>query len=212
MANSGATARKILRRLKKAFPDALCTLDFRNEFELLIATILSAQCTDKRVNEVTSELFRRFQTPKDFVKAGVPAVEKAIKSTGFYRNKAKNIVAACEQIDRGGGRVPNDFDRLVALPGVGRKTANVVLGSGFGIAAGIAVDTHVGRIARRLGLSSESNPEKVERDLAALFPKSEWIGLSHRLIQLGRSCCSARAPRCGECVLNDLCPSQKKAK
>ena len=200
-------ARKLLRKLKSLFPEADCTLDHLNPFQLLVATVLSAQCTDKRVNQITPALFRRFPTPQSFADAQLEAIEEAVQSTGFYHNKAKNIQALSRMlIERFGGEVPNALDALITLPGVGRKTANVVLGNAFGIVSGVVVDTHVGRLARRLGLSAETDPAKVERDLTRLFPKKEWVGISHRLILLGRSACTARNPNCPHCPVADLCP------
>ena len=198
---------KILRRLAKKYPDAECSLTYVDPLQLLVATILSAQCTDARVNRVTPGLFKKYPTAHDFAAADLPELESDIHSTGFYRNKAKNIKAACRIIDEQyGGHVPGDMEKLVALPGVGRKTANCVLGNGFGIAVGVVVDTHVERLAHRLGLSDAKTPEKIERDLMQLFPQKEWIGISHRLILLGRESCPARKPKCETCVLGDICP------
>lgn len=201
-------AARILRRLKKEYPQVDCTLDFQSPLELLVATILSAQCTDRRVNEVVPALFARFRTPADYVAAGIPEIERMIRSTGFYHNKAKNIWSMCKILnERYDGRVPNTLAELTELPGVGRKTANVVLENAFGIVSGIVVDTHVGRISRRLALSDATDPGKVETDLCALFPKKEWIDLSHRLIQLGRGCCRAPRPNCADCFLRSECPT-----
>jgi endonuclease-3 len=200
---------KILRRLKKKYPDADCSLTWLDPLQLLVATILSAQCTDRRVNLVTQELFKKYRSAHDFAVAEISELEKEIHSTGFYRNKAKNIKAACRGIDEQyGGEVPADMAKLVALPGVGRKTANCVLGNGFGIAVGVVVDTHVERLSHRIGLSDASTPEKIEQDFMRIFPESEWIGISHRLILLGRESCTARKPKCDCCVLGDIC--QKK--
>jgi len=207
-----AAARKqraaaIAARLKKAYPDAHCSLDFTSPFELVIATILSAQCTDKRVNMVTPALFRRWPTPAAMARATPAQIEAAIRTTGFFRAKAKSILGCCRAlVERHGGEVPRTLEDLVSLPGVGRKTANVVLGSGFGEAAGVVVDTHVGRISRRLGLTKHTDAVRAERDLMAVLPRPHWIAFSHRVIAHGRSVCSARAPRCPECVLADLCP------
>ena len=200
-------ARKILRRLKKAFPDAGCSLRFRSSLELLVATILSAQCTDVQVNKITPALFERFPTARDYAKAPLEQIEESIKSTGFYHNKAKNIQGSCRMLlERFGGEVPNTMEALTSLPGVGRKTANVVLGNWFGLAEGITVDTHVFRLSRRMGLAGGSTPEKVEKDLVELFPKKEWTILSHALILHGRACCRAQKPDCKHCRLSDCCP------
>lgn len=202
-------AQKVLRRLRQAFPDADCTLEHADPFQLLVATVLSAQCTDKRVNQVTPELFRLFPTPESFAAAKLTEIERAIRSTGFFHHKAKNIQALSKILcEKFGGDVPGSIDELTTLPGVGRKTANVVLGNAFGVVCGIVVDTHVGRLSRRIGLTRETDPVKVERDLMRLFPKKEWVGISHRLILLGRSSCSARKPLCESCPLAELCPRQ----
>jgi endonuclease-3 len=200
-------AMDVARGLAKLYPDAHCSLDFKTPLQLLIATILSAQCTDERVNLVTKDLFRRFKTAKDFAAAPLAELEQAIKSTGFFRNKAKNIQGCCQAlVDNYGGKPPQDLDALVKLPGVGRKTANVLLGSGFGIPSGVVVDTHVTRLSRRLGMTKAKDAVKIEQDLAAQLPPSEWIALSHRMIQHGRKVCTARKPRCEECALADICP------
>ena len=200
--------RRILRKLNAAYPQVGCTLDHFSPFQLLIATILSAQCTDKRVNEVTPGLFRRFKTPDDFLRAGIPEIEDAIRSTGFYHNKAKNIYALCKRLKEDfHNKVPHTIDELVNLPGVGRKTANVVLGNAFGIVEGIVVDTHVGRLSRKLGLTDATDPGKVERDLVSFVPKKEWVDFSHRLITHGRQVCRARRPLCEKCPLAEECPS-----
>ncbi len=202
-------ARRIVAELKRAYPDAHCALRFESPFQLLVATILSAQCTDERVNQVTAELFARYPTAEKLDRVPLSRLETLIKSTGFFRNKAKNIKACCrELVKRYGGQVPADLDALVALPGVGRKTANVVLGTAFGEPTGIVVDTHVGRIVRRLGLTTQREPNKVEQDLMELIPRSEWIDFSHRLIHHGRQVCKARKPRCDECVLEAWCPRE----
>jgi len=204
-----ARASRICHQLAEAYPDAACSLDFRSPFELLIATILSAQCTDRRVNMVTGPLFRRWPTPARLAAADRTAVEEAIHSTGFFRAKAKSIQGCCQAlVERHGGEVPQTLEELVRLPGVGRKTANVVLGSAFGNAVGVVVDTHVGRLSRRLGLTAHTDAVRAERDLVACFPKEHWIALSHRLIALGRTACSARSPQCGACPLEDLCPKK----
>ena len=200
-------AAQIVRGLKKEYPQAPCALVHENAFQLLIATILSAQCTDERVNLVTKDLFPKWPTPQALALAPLPDLEKTIQSTGFFRNKAKNIHHCCTQlVARHGGEVPRELDLLVQLAGVGRKTANVVLGTAFDIPSGVVVDTHVTRLSRRLGLSKESDAVKIERDLAALLPKREWINFSHRLIHHGRRVCKARRPLCDTCPLADLCP------
>ena len=200
-------AAKIAKRLAEAFPDAACSLDFRSPLELLVATILSAQCTDARVNQVTKALFAKYPTAADYARAKLPELERDIQSTGFFRNKAKSIKGCCQALlERYDGQVPKDMEQLVELPGVGRKTANVVLGTAYGIAVGVVVDTHVGRISRRLGLTQEKDAEKVERDLMEQFAQKEWIALSHRMIHHGRRYCTARAPKCDECPLESLCP------
>lgn len=200
-------AARVAELLGREYPDAHCSLDYRNPLELLIATILSAQCTDTRVNLVTPELFRKYRSAKAFADAPTAELEESIKTTGFYRNKAKSIQGACRKlVDEYAGRVPQELEELVELPGVGRKTANVVLGSGFGIPSGVVVDTHVSRLSRRLGLTRASDPVKIEQDLIAQLPKKDWIGFSHRLIWHGRRICVARKPRCSACVLNKVCP------
>ncbi len=200
-------AQKILRRLKKAFPDAGCSLQFQSPLELLVATILSAQCTDVQVNKITPALFEKFRSPKDFAEAPLERIEESIKSTGFYHNKAKNIQGACRMLlERFGSEVPATMEELTSLPGVGRKTANVVLGNWFGLAEGITVDTHVFRLSRRMGLADGNTPEKVEKELVELFPRKEWTNLSHALILHGRACCRARKPDCEHCFLDDYCP------
>jgi len=199
---------EIIKRLKKEYPDARCSLNYSNPLELLVATILSAQCTDERVNKVTETLFRKYRTAADYASAPLQELEKDIRSTGFYRNKAKSIKGACAKIvEQFGGKVPRSMEELLTLPGVARKTANVVLGNAFGIASGVVVDTHVHRLAGRLGLSDKKQPEKIEEDLMQAFPKKEWILLPHLLIYHGRKVCKARGPLCGSCVLCDICPS-----
>ena len=201
------TAAKVVRRLKADYPDAECALKHRSAFQLLIATILSAQCTDERVNLVTKDLFRTYPKPADFAAAPLPDIEKAIKSTGFFRNKAKSIKACSAGLmEKHNGKVPKDLDALVELAGVGRKTANVVLGTAFGIPTGVVVDTHVGRISRRLGLTKQKDAVKVEQDLMALLPQKEWIDYSHRMIHHGRQVCAARKPLCDECSMKKFCP------
>jgi endonuclease III len=200
-------AATIAKRLAAAYPDARCSLDFRSPVELLVATILSAQCTDVRVNQVTERLFRKYRSAADYAKASQVELEREIQSTGFFRNKAKSIRECCQTLlEQYDGEVPRDLQVLVQLPGVGRKTANVVLGAAYGIAVGVVVDTHVARIVRRLGLTTEKDPVKIERDLVAQFAQKEWIVLSHELILHGRRCCTARNPKCGECPLESLCP------
>jgi endonuclease-3 len=200
---------EVIKRLKKTYPDAHCALNHSNSFELLIATILSAQCTDVRVNIVTADLFRKYRSPQDFLNVSQIQLERDIRSTGFYRNKAKNIQVACRRIiDVYGGKVPQTMDELLTLGGVARKTANVVLGNAFGITSGIVVDTHVSRLSQRLGLTKNKTPEKIEKDLTSLVPKKDWVMFSHWLIFHGRQICIARRPRCPECVLNDICPSR----
>jgi endonuclease-3 len=197
----------VARRLARSYPRADCSLDFASPFQLLIATILSAQCTDKRVNSVTGDLFARWPTAETLAAAGQAEVEAVIRSTGFFRAKAKNIRGCCEAlVERHGGEVPQTLAELVRLPGVGRKTANVVLGSGFGVPSGVVVDTHVGRISRRLGLTRHADAVRAERDLIAAIPKTHWIAFSHRLIEHGRTVCTARRPRCDDCPLSGLCP------
>jgi endonuclease-3 len=199
--------REIIRRLKRAYPDAHCALNHTNAFELLIATILSAQCTDARVNIVTADLFRKYRSPGDYLKVDQTELERDIHSTGFFRNKSKNIQAACKRIiEEYNGEVPRTMDEILSLGGVARKTANVVLGNAFGIASGVVVDTHVSRLSQRLGLTTNTNAEKIELDLQALVPKRDWILFPHLMIYHGRQICIARTPKCGECVLNSICP------
>ena len=200
-------AAKIADRLAAAYPDARCSLDFRSPVELLVATILSAQCTDVRVNQVTKTLFRKYRIAADYAKVSQAELERDIQSTGFFRNKAKSIRECCQVLlETYDGKVPKEMSSLVQLPGVGRKTANVVLGTAYGIAVGVVVDTHVARIVRRLGLTAEKDPVKIERDLMAQFAEKEWNVLSHELILHGRRCCTARSPKCGECPLESNCP------
>lgn len=198
---------EIINRLKKEYPDAHCALNYTNPFELLIATILSAQCTDIRVNIVTADLFRKYPTASDFLKITQEELEQDIRSTGFFRNKAKNIQAACEKIvENFGGETPQTMEELLTLNGVARKTANVVLGNAFGIASGVVVDTHVRRLSNRLALTNKSDPEKIEKDLAKLVQKKDWVMFPHWLISHGRAICKARKPNCEQCVLEDICP------
>jgi endonuclease III len=197
-------------RLLALYPDAHCELDFRTPFELLVATILSAQCTDKRVNMVTPVLFSRYATVEALADARQEDVEEIIKSTGFFRNKAKSIIGmAGAVVERHGGEVPSTLAELVTLPGVGRKTANVILGNAFNVNEGVVVDTHVGRLAVRLGLTSETDPVKVEQEMMGLFPRDRWTMLAHLLIFHGRRVCEAKVPRCGVCTLADVCPSRR---
>lgn len=199
---------ELIKRLKKAYPDAHCALNHSSAFELLIATILSAQCTDERVNIVTAELFRKYRGPEDYVAVPQAELERDIHSTGFFRNKSKNIKAACQRIvDVYGGKVPRTMDDLLTLGGVARKTANVVLGNAYGMASGVVVDTHVARLSQRLGLTAEKTAEKIEQDLMALVPKKYWVMFPHWMIFHGRQICQARKPKCLECPLADICPS-----
>jgi endonuclease-3 len=203
-------ASTILERLKKEYPDAHCELDFETPLQLLIATILSAQCTDKRVNMVTPELFRTYPDAESLSRAKPEELEELIKSTGFFRNKTKSLLGMSTAVaERHDGKVPSTMDELTKLPGVGRKTANVVLGNAFDINVGVVVDTHVGRLAVRLGLTNETDPVKVEQALMPLFPQEDWTLISHLLIFHGRRVCIARTPRCESCVLADVCPSAR---
>ena len=202
----------VIAALRRTYPNAHCELEYSNPLELLIATILSAQCTDKRVNEVTRTLFRKYRTAGDYARAPLSELEEAIRPTGFYRNKAKNIQACCRAlVERHGGQVPRTMEELTALDGVGRKTANVVLGNAFGINEGIVVDTHVRRVARRLGLTRHTDPDKIEQDLMQKVPRELWTQFSHWLIWHGRRRCLARKPDCDHCELHHLCPSAGKA-
>ena len=203
-----ARSGQINRALAREYPDATCALEHKNALELLVATILSAQCTDQRVNIVTPALFRKYKSAKAYAKADPGRFEQEIRSTGFFRNKTKSILGTARMLVRDhGGKVPDTMEALVQLPGVARKTANVVLGTWFGKASGVTVDTHVHRISGRLKLSSQKDPNKVELDLMKLFPKEEWVDFSHRTIWHGRRICQARKPKCAECPLEDLCPS-----
>jgi endonuclease III len=197
-----ARLQALLGGLGTLYPDATCELDHRSPYQLLVATILSAQCTDARVNLVTPEVFRRWPTPRALAEASQAEVEKVIRSTGFFRNKAKSLRGMARAIiERHRGEVPRTMEALLELPGVARKTANVVLGTAFGVATGVVVDTHVARLSARLGLTREREPVKIERDLMAVLPEEEWVGFAHRLIWHGRRVCAARKPRCGECPL-----------
>lgn len=201
-------AAKIIRGLKKTYPEAECALHHSTPFELLVATILSAQCTDERVNMVTAELFRKYRKPEDYASASPEELERDISSVNFFRNKAKSIQTTARLIiEKHNGQVPQTLDELVHLAGVGRKTANVVLGTAFGIPTGVVVDTHVARLSQRLGLTKNKTPEKIEADLIELLPKKEWIGFSHRMIWHGRRVCTARKPYCENCTLEPLCSS-----
>lgn len=201
---------EVVRRLHEAYPDAKCSLDHRNAYELLAATILSAQCTDERVNMVTPALFRRYPTPDDLAGARAEELEDLIRPTGFFRNKTKSLLGmAGALVERHGGEVPADMDALVKLPGVGRKTANVVLGNAFGMNEGVVVDTHVRRVSGRLDLTRETDPEKIEVDLMKLVEREEWTDLPHLFIYHGRAVCKAPTPKCEVCVLSDICPSSR---
>ena len=201
-------ANEINRRLKKAYPTAHCALNHTSPLELLIATILSAQCTDERVNQVTASLFRKYRTCEDYLEVAPQELEQDIRPTGFFRNKTKSIQGACRMLlEKYRGNIPKTMEELLLLPGVARKTANVVLGVAFGIPSGVVVDTHVGRLSRRMGLTRDERPEKVEADLMALLPRKEWINFSHRMIMHGRQICIARKPRCSICPIANICPS-----
>ncbi len=205
-AQKRSRAGKILAALKKSYPDAKCALNFTNPLELLIATILSAQCTDKRVNIVTKDLFKKYRAAKDYAAADVKTFEQEIHSTGFYKNKTRNIINCCKKLaEKHGGKVPNQMEDLVELPGVGRKTANVILGNAYGI-PGVTVDTHVRRLSNRMGLTTNDDPDKIEQDLMKLFPEKEWTWLSHALIHHGRGYCTARRPECPKCPIEPFCP------
>jgi endonuclease III len=200
--------RDIIRRLKRAYPDAKCSLNHSNPFELLIATILSAQCTDERVNIVTADLFRKYTKPEDYLKVSPRELEKDIQSTGFFRNKTKSIQGSSKVLtEEYGGQVPHTMDELLELPGVARKTANVVLGNAFGIKAGVVVDTHVTRLSHRLALTPEKTAEKIEQDLIQIVPRKDWVIFPHLMIWHGRKICKARNPLCAECVVEKQCPS-----
>lgn len=211
--NDPERLRVLLQRLDQIYPTAECALLHKNPFQLLVATILSAQCTDERVNLVTKTLFKKYRNPADFARVPQSRLEKEIRSTGFFRNKAKNIRATSKIIvDQFGGKVPKTMDELLTLPGVARKTANVVLGTAYGIASGVVVDTHVERLSQRLGLTRHHDPKKIERDLMKILPQERWIGFSHQLIWHGRKICTARKPKCLVCPLVDVCPyGQKEA-
>ena len=203
-----ARAKKIIRLLKKHYPDAKCSLDFRTMHQLMVATILSAQCTDERVNQVTKSLFKKYKSVKDFAGADLTQLSRDIYAAGFHNNKAKSIKTSARQLlENHGSRMPRRLDELVKLAGVGRKTGSVILGAGFGVAEGIVVDTHVARISRRLGFTNEKNPLKIEKDLTKTIPKKDWIGYAYLMIDHGRAICKARRPDCARCLLARLCPS-----
>jgi endonuclease-3 len=200
--------REVIRRLKRVYPDAKCSLTHTNPFELLIATILSAQCTDERVNIVTADLFRKYRQPEDYLKVPARELEKDIQSTGFFRNKTKSIQGTSKLLtEEYGGQVPHTMDELLELPGVARKTANVVLGNAFGIKAGVVVDTHVTRLSHRLDFTQQKTAEKIEQDLIGIVPKKDWVIFPHLMIYHGRKICKARNPLCAECVIEKQCPS-----
>lgn len=201
----------LLERLDRMYPTAECALRHTNPFQLLVATILSAQCTDERVNLVTKSLFKKLRTPTDFAGVSQAQLEREIRSTGFFRHKAKNIRGAAKKIlEEFAGKVPKTMEELLTLPGVARKTANVVLGTAYGIASGVVVDTHVQRLSQRLGLSRQKDPKKIEQDLIKILPQERWIGFSHQLIWHGRKLCAARKPKCDQCPLVDVCPAEEK--
>ena len=209
-ASAAERAPEIYRRLAAEYPDARCALDYRNPYELLVATILSAQCTDKRVNMVTPALFAKYPDAKTLSVADPEVLQEMIKSTGFFRNKTKSLLGMARAVsETHAGAVPGTMEELVKLSGVGRKTANVVLGNAFGRDEGVVVDTHVSRLSQRLALSRESEPVKIEQDLMALFPREQWTMLAHLLISHGREICDARKPLCQKCVVSDLCPSSR---
>ena len=203
-----ARTRDVIRRLKRAYPDAKCSLNHSNPFELLVATILSAQCTDERVNMVTADLFRKYRKPEDYLNVSPRELEKDIQSTGFFRNKTKSIQGASKMLtEQYGGEVPRTMEELLELPGVARKTANVVLGNAFDIHAGVVVDTHVTRLSHRLGLTQQKTAEKIEQDLIPIVPKKDWVIFPHLMIYHGRKICKARNPLCAECTIEKQCPS-----
>jgi endonuclease-3 len=210
-AERAARLKKILATLDKMFPNVTCALHHSNAWELLVATILSAQCTDKRVNEVTPGLFKKYPTIQDFANVSQAELAQDIRSTGFFNNKSKSVIGAAKKILADfGGEVPRDMDQLLTVPGAARKTANVVLGTAFGVASGIVVDTHVQRITHRLDLTRETDPVRIERDLMKIIPQNRWILFSHQIIHHGRNLCVARKPRCAECPLDPLCYAQDK--
>jgi endonuclease-3 len=203
-----ARALEILKRLKKIYPKAKIALRYKNNFQLLVAVVLSAQCTDKKVNKVTIPLFKKYRTAKDFAGADIKIFEQEIKSTGFYHNKARNILAAAKKINNDfGGRLPRTMREMITIPGIGRKSANVILGNAYGVVEGIAVDTHVGRLAQRFGFTHTDNPEKIEQDLMKLIPKKDWFGFTYIIIEHGRAVCSSQRRKCQICPLRTMCPS-----
>ena len=202
-----ARAAKIIQLLEKEYPEAEIALEYANPLELLISTILSAQATDEQINKITPALFKRYKTPEDFANADLQELEQYVKSSGFYHNKAKNIQNCCKTlVEKFHSKIPQTMDELLELPGVGRKTVNIVLANAFGVVQGIAVDTHVGRLAQRLGLSEKSDPNKIEQDLMQLVPKDRWMRIADLLIFHGRNVCTAKKPNCAGCVLNKICP------
>jgi len=210
-ADRQARVTEILRGLDKMYPDVTCALTHRNPWELLVATILSAQCTDKRVNEVTPGLFKKYPTPTDFAAVKPEVLAQDIRSTGFFNNKSKSIVGAAKRVTTEfGGEVPRTMDELLTVPGAARKTANVVLGTAYGIAAGVVVDTHVTRVSRRLDLTKQSDPVKIERDLQKIIPEKKWILFSHQIIHHGRALCGARNPKCVACLIEPICYAKDK--
>jgi endonuclease-3 len=203
-----ARAREVIRRLKRAYPGAKCSLNHSNPFELLVATILSAQCTDERVNLVTADLFRKYRKPEDYLKVPPRELEKDIQSTGFFRNKTRSLQGTAKVLtEQYGGEVPQTMDELLELPGVARKTANVVLGNAFDVHAGVVVDTHVTRLSHRLGFTQQKTAEKIEQDLIEIVPKKDWVIFPHLMIYHGRKICKARNPLCAECSIEKQCPS-----
>jgi len=210
-ADRQARVAEILRRLDRMYPDVTCALIHRNPWELLVATILSAQCTDKRVNEVTPGLFKKYPTIQDFAKVRPEVLAEDIRSTGFFNNKAKSITGAAKKVLADfGGKIPRTLDEMLTIPGAARKTSNVVLGTAYGIASGVVVDTHVQRVSRRLDLTKQSDPVKIERDLIKIIPQEKWILFSHQIIHHGRALCQARKPRCAECKLDPVCYAKDK--
>jgi endonuclease-3 len=206
-------AKKVLKLLKKRYPNAQCSLNFKTVHQLMVATILSAQCTDERVNQVTKSLFKKYKSVEDFANADLQQLGKDIYATGFHNNKARSIKLSAQQLlENHDGRMPRRLDELVKLAGVGRKTASVILGAGFGLAEGIVVDTHVARISRLLAFTDQKNPFKIEMDLIKIIPKRDWIGYAYLMIDHGRAICQARRPDCGSCFLSKFCPSAKKLK
>ena len=200
----------VIRKLKRAYPDAKVALRFSNPLEMLVATILSAQCTDQKVNEVTETLFRKYRTPEDYLKAPEEELKKDIFQTGFYNQKTKAIRGACHVLlEEFGGRIPDTMEEIVRLPGVARKTGNIVLGNAYGVVVGIAVDTHVKRVSQRLGFTDQADPDKIERDLMRVIPKRDWFSFTYVLIEHGRAVCKAPTPRCEDCPVNQLCPSSR---